>query len=803
MNNNNLFFVRLSFSLGLLSVSIISYQLLLIQILSIVQWYHFAYMVISISMLGFGAAGTFVSLFKKYLIEKSELLIPFFMIASSLMMVLGVAASQTDWVRFDSYLLFADYSHIPKLILTYLVFLLPFFFGAVSIGIIFVKYVDKIGSLYFANMTGSGIGRIITILLMWNFFPEQLPSVIALISLIAGLILIPKKQIIFYSFFTLITLSSIFYIYLFPFELKVSEYKSISKTLNLPETEIVKRESSPYGLLEIVNTPYLRYAPGLSLKYPGVISVNNAAFNNGDWLGPLITSDDDSLNPVEYSTEMLPFVINKSENALILGSGTGRQITTALLSKVKTITAVESNRALIDLLTNEFKNEVDSVYTNSSVIVENISPRTYILSSQKMYDLITLPIIDAFGGTSGMFSLQEQYLLTVESFSDMWDRLNDNGIITITTWIDYPYRNSLKIIATISEVLNENEIANPAEHIAAIKNWNTITISVKRSPLTDVDVENVKTFCDEMNFDPVILPGLQQEERARFNQLQDPSLYILIDQLLATQEERERVYDQYQFNIIPATDNQPYYSQFLKWGSIPVLAELFGDQSVAFFEVGYLILYITFAQIVLLALLLIIVPLFKLGFKGGKKLNTLVYFSGLGLGYMFIEIILIQRFTLYFGNVIYAAAAVVCLMLVSSGIGSFVSQKIKIQSKYFIVILSVIIFSLMIYTIFLSDILKMTIGNSLFIKAIISALIIAPPAFFMGMPFPLGLRLLSSGSSELSNQIPWAWGINGVFSVIATVFATIIAIELGFVWVMLFAIAAYLMVMISNFRISK
>lgn len=799
MNISNRFFVRLSFSIGLLSVSIISYQLLLIQILSIVQWYHFAYMIISIAMLGFGTAGTIIALFRNYFIKRSDALLPFFIITSSLLMVLAIAISQTDLIRFDSYLLFVDYGHIPKLMLTYLVFMLPFLFGALSIGLVFVKYVDKIGTLYFANMIGSGIGGIITIFLMWNFFPGQLLSVIALISLIAGLILIPKKQIIFFSIFTLITLSSIIYFYLNPFTLKVSEYKSISRTVNLPETEIVTRESSPYGLLEIVNTPYLRYAPGLSLKYPGVISVNNAAFNNGDWLGPLISSGNDSLNPVEYSTEMLPYVINKNKNALILGSGTGRQITTALLNNIKTITAVESNRALIGLLTNVFQNEVDSVYTNSSVKVDNSSSRTYILSSQEKYDLITLPIIDAFGGTSGMFSLQEQYLLTVESFSDMWDRLNDSGTITITTWIDYPFRNPLKIIATLSEMLGRQNINEPEQHIAAIKNWNTITISIKKSPITQKEIESVRMFCTEMNFDPIILPGIHQDERERFNQFQDGSLYVLLDRILSSQEEREKVYNEYPFNIRPATDNQPYYSQFLMWKSIPLLAELFGDQSVAFFEVGYLILYITFAQIVLLALLLIVVPLFKLGFKGGNKVRTLFYFSGLGIGYMFIEIILIQRFTLYFGNVIYAAAAVVCLMLVSSGIGSFVSQRIKIQSKYFIVIISVIIFSLLIYTIFLSDILKMTIGSGLSIKIVISALIIAPTAFFMGMPFPLGLRLLSSNSETLAH-IPWAWGINGMFSVVATVLVTIVAIELGFVWVMIFAIAAYSLSLLTKLR---
>lgn len=799
MIKTNRFFVKLSFSIGLLSVSIISYQLLLIQILSIVQWYHFAYMIISIAMLGFGTAGTIIALFRNYFIKKADTLLPLFTITSSMLMVLAIAISQTDFIRFDSYLLFADYRHIPKLMLTYLVFMLPFLFAALSIGLVFVKYVDKIGTLYFANMIGSGIGGIVIIFLMWNFFPEQLPPVIASFALIAGLILLTKKQIISFSIFTIITISLIIYLYLHPSELKLSEYKSISRTLNLPETEVVKRENSLYGLLEIVHTPYLRYAPGLSLKYPGIISVNNAAFNNADWVGPLISSNDESLNPYEFSTEMLPYVINKNENALILGSGTGRQIITALLNKVNTITAVESNRALLDLLKNEFQNAVDSVYNNSSVKVENISPRTYIISSKENYNLITLPIIDAFGGTSGMFSLQEQYLLTIESFSEMWNRLTDNGVITITTWIDYPYRNPLKIIATISEMLWQKGIKNPAQHCAAIKNWNTITISLKKSSLTQGEVQSIRNFCDEMSFDPVILPDIRLQERERFNQLQDGSLYVLIDRLLSSREERKVVYNEYPFNIRPTTDNQPYYSQFLTWNSIPLLAELFGDQSVAFFEIGYLILYLTFVQIVLLALLLIIVPLFRLGFKGGKKLNTLVYFSGLGLGYMFIEIILIQRFTLYFGNVIYAAAAVVCLMLVSSGIGSFVSQRIDIQRKFFQVILLIIIFSLMIYTLFLSDILKLTIGNSIFVKAIISALVIAPPAFFMGMPFPLGLRLLSSGS-DTTTQISWAWGINGVFSVIATVLATIIAIELGFVWVMLFAIGAYCLTLITKVR---
>ncbi|MFO7524874.1 MAG: hypothetical protein R6W68_05435, partial [Ignavibacteriaceae bacterium] len=311
------------------------------------------------------------------------------------------------------------------------------------------------------------------------------------------------------------------------------------------------------------------------------------------------------------------------------------------------------------------------------------------------------------------------------------------------------------------------------------------------------ELDKIRIFCGKMNFDPVILPNLPQYEREIFNLLQDNSLYILLDNILSSPGKRESVYNEYQFNIKPATDNQPYYSQFLLWKSIPLLADLFGNQSVAFFEVGYLLLYITFIQIIILAFLFIIVPLFRIGFKGGNKIRTLLYFSGLGFGYMFIEIILIQRFTLYFGNVIYAAASVVCLMLVSSGIGSFVSQKINLNTRSMVIILTVIISSLIIYTVFLSGILKLTIGYELNSKILLAILVIAPPAFFMGMPFPLGLRSLSL-NDEI--QIPWAWGINGMFSVIASVLAMIIAIELGFIWVMVFAIAAYSMSLSIYFR---
>jgi hypothetical protein len=774
-------------------------------------------MVISVALLGFGAAGTFLSLFKERLLEKSEIALPILITVSSLLMVISVSLSQTDFFYFDSYKLFADLNHLWKLAATYLIFLLPFFFGALAIGLIFIKHVERIGVFYFANMVGSGIGGMVAVFLMWLFLPEKLTAVLATLAFFSGILVVPKQIRSGFSIIISITVAVLTLIYMNPPKLNLSEYKSLSKALNLPGTKVVTSESSPYGLLKIISSNHIRYAPGLSITYPYRVLVENALFINGDWFGPLTSTKSDSINYFEYSTEFLPYIVNERINILVLGAGTGRQVQQALLNDAESITAVEPNKALLELLTEGYPKKNDTLYNHASVNIKNIHPRTYLLTTHSKYDLITLPIVDVFGGTSGMYALQEQYLLTKESFNEMFSKLNGDGVICISTYIDYPYKNPLKLLATISEMCYERGIENFAQHIVAIKNWNTITIILKRKPVTQTEIENIRLFCKEMRFDPLILSNIDIEEADYYNKLQDKLFYSIITKILESQEEREKLYSDYQFNIEPSTDDKPYFSQFLQIKSIPRLAELFGAESVAFFEVGLVILYITFFQILILSIVLIIIPLYKIGRKGNNlpklipksrngstsKLRTLMYFSGLGLGYMFIEIILIQRFTLYFGNLIYAAAAVVSLMLVASGFGSLVSQKIQAKSNRLIGIILLILIPLFFYAVLLSSLLKLTIIFSLPVKIIFTTLLIAPAAFLMGMPFPIGLRLLASKrESSHRGQIPWAWGINGIFSVIGAVLATIVAVELGFVWVMIFAIGAYILSMIANLRLT-
>ncbi|UCH66726.1 MAG: hypothetical protein JSW63_06270, partial [Ignavibacterium sp.] len=643
MKNSNEHLLKLSFSIALLSIAIISYQLSLIQILSIVQWYHFAYMVISIALLGFGAAGTFIAIFRNRLLNKIDSLLPLFMIVSGFLMAVVVTASQIPFIQFDSHHLFSEYSNIWRLLVTYLLFFLPFFFGALAIGLVFVRYVDVIGKLYFANMFGSGLGGLLVIVIMWIFQPAELPSVIALLPVVSGLIIISKKHRSLNFVLSAAALVFVFISYLLSPALKLSEYKSLSKALNLPDTEITESKSSPYGLIDIVSSKHIRYAPGLSINYPGIVTINNAAFKNGNWLGPLKFQRLDTSDYFSYSTTALPYVMKERKKVLILGADTGNQVEQAIYFKANEITAVEPDRALTDLLSGTFAMSSFSTYNQKEVSLSGITPRTHLMQSESTYDLIVLPIIGSFGGSSGLFALQEQYILTKEAFYIMWQRLNDNGIISIITYIDYPYRKPIKLLATIAEVLKDEGIHKPANYIGAIKNWNTISIVVKKSKISSIEAKRVREFCIKMNFDPVILPDINAEEQRRFNKLQDDSFYDYIDQILSSQKEREKLYSPNAFNIKPATDNQPYFSQFLQWKSIPQMIELFGADAVPFFEIGYLLLYITLVQTVLLAIILIILPLFKLGWGGASKTWALIYFSGLGLGYMFIEIIFIQR----------------------------------------------------------------------------------------------------------------------------------------------------------------
>jgi hypothetical protein len=331
MNRLLSFNSRLMMATALLSVALIAYQVAIIQLLSYVQWHHYANMVISIALLGFGAAGTFLSLFREKLLTYSNRLLPLLMIASGLSMVMAVWTSRSDVARFDSWLLFVDKSQWLALFINYLLFFIPFFFGALALGIIFIKHVEEIGKFYFSNLFGSGIGAVLTAALAGFFFPSTLPVVMALMAIAAGMLLVTQKNKWVIICFAISAMTLTIYRIIRPVDLILSEYKSLSRTLNLPNARVILKKPGPYGLVEIVSADALRYAPGLSLAFSGDVPVEKEVFSNGDWFGPLVSwNRKDTFHMLDYTTMALPYLGKAQKKVLVLHAGTGLYVSHAL-----------------------------------------------------------------------------------------------------------------------------------------------------------------------------------------------------------------------------------------------------------------------------------------------------------------------------------------------------------------------------------------------------------------------------------------------------------------------------------------
>ena len=782
--------LKLALSVAILSAAMVAYEIQLMHFFTIVQWYHFAYMVISIALLGIGASGTVISLYRKPLLARSDWLLPAFMISSGLLMSLAVPVSRMDFLIFDSYLLFVDASQFGRLLGTYLLFFLPFFIGSMALGLIFVKKVAQIGTYYFADMLGSGLGGMFAILLLWLLSPTDLPWVIALMPVIGGLLIVKKVkrwQIISYS---LVVMLSCFYQGYRTYDLKPSQFKSISYALNLPDALIEYESSSPYGLVQVVSSPMQRYAPGLSLNYTAAIRPSKVVFNNGNWFAA-IPQKGQAERPdfLDHTSMALPYALGSPADVLIFHAGAGLDVVHALQHKVKRVYAIEPNASVTDLLKGAYADETDSLFFRPEVSLYNTTARSFLKQTEQTFELIQLPLSGSFGGSVGLNALHEENLLTSEALLEMWHKLSAEGMIVLSSYIDLPPRITLKNAALISGLLEDLQLSDPYQHVIAIRSWATLTYVIKKAPLTQKDIHTVTRFCDTHSFDPVLLAGAERKEA--YNRIENEQVFELIRAMFGPK--RDALIKANDFNIKIPTDNQPYFFQFLRLKNLAGQWEILGERA-AFLELGYLIVLVTVLQVFILAFVLIILPLFKLGFKGGNKTWVLLYFSGLGLGYMFLEIVLIKHLVRFLGHPIYAVATVITVMLLCSGLGSLYSSRLQLNKKTVHRITSLISSLIVVYVLLFGFVLRSTEGWAIWAKLLITIVSIGIPAFLMGMPFPMGLQLVSKKQQHL---VPWAWGINGCVSVISTSLATIIAVEAGFTAVMLLAAAAYLMASLS------
>ena len=424
--------------------------------------------------------------------------------------------------------------------------------------------------------------------------------------------------------------------------------------------------------------------------------------------------------------------------------------------------------------------------------------RGFVARSADRYDLITLPLLDSFSAASaGTLSLSEGFVYTREAFELYLDHLQPDGLLAISRWLKLPPRDSLKLMATALSALERKGHAHPETHLALLRSWDTTLLLAKNSPLTPAEIAAIKAFTAGRSFDLVYLPGLQAGEANIANVLSEPYFYQGAAALVGPA--RESFLRRYKFDLAPATDDRPYFFDFFKWRSFPELLELRGVTGGALLDWGYLILVVTLVQAIILTLVLILLPLW-LGKKSSEPTSerrwVAAYFAMIGLAFLFVEIACIQRFMLFLNHPTYAIAVVLSAFLLFAGIGSVASSGfdrwVRNRSAHYLSGLAVAvaaIMSLAVMYVFLLPAITPTLvllPGTLNVAA--AQLLIAPLAFFMGMPFPLALGHLKKKVPDL---VPWAWGINGCASVISAVLATLLAMSFGFSTVVLLAAALY------------
>ncbi|HSV87886.1 MAG TPA: hypothetical protein VLH61_04530, partial [Bacteroidales bacterium] len=471
-------------SISLHSAAIIAFQISLMKLISIVQWHHFAYMIISIAMLGFGASGTLLALARRHMLDASSWLVPFLMILSGLLMVLVFPVGRAGIFRFDVFLLFSGGGGFTVLLLNYLLFFLPFFTGALAIGIAFIKNSQQIGSYYFGNLVGSGAGGILALFLAANVEPVQVPTMVGLLPVVSGLLIIKRTHLKRTLPLTILALFASVYLLIRPVAVNPSEYKDIELARQLPEAEVIITKPSIYGLVEVVESPAQRFSPALSLKFTDNLPSGKAIFVNGDYYGHVMQFvEGHSRHILDYTTKGLPYFFGHRHRILVINAGSGTLISQALQNGAKQVDATIENHAIVSLLRNELKEASGGIFLSPSVNVFQGHARNFLAGNDAgTYDLIVLPILSEFGGGAGLNALREEYSFTLEAFAKMIRRLSPGGVIAISTWKDHPPRHSLKIAATLTQAALEAGFEKPSEHIVAVRSWGAITFLLKNSP---------------------------------------------------------------------------------------------------------------------------------------------------------------------------------------------------------------------------------------------------------------------------------------------------------------------------------
>ena len=787
--------------LGLFAVSgcLLTFELLLTRLFSVALWYHFGFFAISIALFGLGAGGIYVQLFPdRFSAEPKTILRQL----SLFCLAMGVTMLFPAFLLLKAYFpthLFLDLSGDTYriFVILFLISAIPFFFGGLTTTLLFKTFAERISQLYFADLVGASAGCLLTYLLLIWFGAPTAILLNAAIACLAGVCFLTgggfqkargvgvTTWTLFFSFLALAG-----------YHETTSHLRlKYAKGFNRSEDEFEKW--NPISRVAVFNCEtkapvegIARFIWGVSPHFKGTFPEIKCVDIDAQ-AGTFLVRFKNDWENVAFAAQDPPGVVHhlkeKSET-LIIGAGGGKDVLAALLLGAQHVTAVELNPIIVhDIMLDHYKDYTGALYQHPNVTAVSDEGRSFLSRSQKSYDIIQLAFVDTSAATSaGAYVLAENNLYTVEAFTEYLIHLKEGGIFSVS-WVDVPkLYGGTRLVPLGIAALERLGIQDTASHMmvfayAAQPTWVIQTVLMKQAPFTEEEERKVTALCRTLGFQITHTPRAPQNS--------------FVSKLIRSQN-RDALYPSLPVDVSPTTDDRPFF--FYQDRLRDLVPSLYKRQIAGLtYGVGLQVLSRTFVIAASLVVLFFIGPMMVLWRKAPKRpfstleaFPYLVYFLCLGLGFMFLEIGLLQKFVLFLGHPFYTLSTTLFSVLLFAGIGSWVTQFFTVPSPRILIqrVTGLLVLWVALVLWGLPFLFHRFVGFPTPIKVGMTVFILMPVSFLMGMPFPLGIKALHRRQSGI---IPWAWGLNGGASVLGSVLAMIVAMNFGYTVTFLTGLSIY------------
>ncbi len=785
----------------LLSMATLVLELALTRVLSVANWYHFGFLVISTALLGFGASGVVLALWTRLRQEMSLDLA-----LTSLALLFGFVSLGSYWVMqripFEPFSLLVDRRQLVYMPLYYLILAAPFFCSGLAISLLFSRGGREVNRLYAVDLLGAGLGCVAVCGIMPLFGGSGSVVVAAMLGALAALAFNSFKL----SGLTLLAgLSAAGMLALACVAEQALPIRVIpekSHPLKPVGRSPIYTQWNTFSKIEVYELPP---APEMGRPDPGFRSIIIDAGAAGTGMGDLSMGVRNFLaHATDYQPSGLAYVGKDHPKVLIIGSGAGREVLEAQYFGASSITTVEINPIINDIVTNRMRKHWGGLFEQPGVRLVTEDGRSFVRRSKEKYDaIISVNTLSYAALASGALSLSETYLLTLEGFEDYWNHLTPRGVLLVTR----PQFQIPKMFATAHEMFDRLGLGSPAGHLFAFKEASapfrqTFSLHGFLLQKTLIKPEEADVWAKRLGIG-------EKKDWAKF---EPPEIYyspftkpsndyqaLLSD--LAKSPDLAPIYAASTDLLNPATDDKPYFNQRRRWSSVRLgFRRVLGsgvkmnpDDSVA--EVMLVMLLI---QVVAVAAVLLVLPPLRFNRQGLRAKGSwrfLAYFASLGLGFILIEIVLIQKLSLFLGQPMYTFSVVLASLLMFTGVGSYLANRIRdvsyaTLSYWLLAVVCGIVFTLAITP----PVLSLALGFILPLRVAIAVLLITPLGILLGVPFSTGLRMVNNEAALL---VPWAWAVNGFFTVIGSVVAIILGMILGLTAVFIIAAGCYLVASIA------